>query len=240
MQRITRSQRGVTLVELMVALAVGGIAMAGIYGVYNAQMKAHVTQAAVVDNQQNLRNAVFFLQNAIRMAGFDPSRGVRTSDANYTDANKRLGLLPQTNFSNLCYNLICASGFTNVGTGANSIAFTLDWNGDAGGTGIGVIQKLDTEIVAFRHNAANRTIERYGAESGWREVAENIASLEFTYFDQNGIEITNLSTKAQLDLVRSIQVTVVSLPPRQVTGLAGSKAESRLSALIKLRNAGLS
>jgi prepilin-type N-terminal cleavage/methylation domain-containing protein len=238
MQRITRNHRGVTLVELMVALAVGGIAMAGIYGVYNAQMKAHVTQSAVVDNQQNLRNAIYFIQGSLRMAGFDPSRVVRTSDASRTDANKRLGLLTATNLSNLCTAISCNNPGT-VGTGASAIAFTLDWNGDGSGAGIGVIERLDTEVVAFRHNAANRTIERFGAASGWREVAENIASLEFAYFDQNGLAITNLETKAQLDQVRSVQVTVVSVPPRQVTGAAGNKAESRLSALVKLRNSGL-
>lgn len=238
MRRINRHHRGATLVELMVALAVGGIAMAGIYGVYNAQMKAHATQSAVVDNQQNLRNAIYFIQSSLRMAGFDPSRAVRTSDLSRTDADKRLGLLTTTNFSNLCTALSCNNPGT-VGTGADSIAFTMDWNGDAGGAGVGVIQKLDTEVVAFRYNAANRTIERYGAENGWREVAENIASLDFVYFDQSGIAITNLGTKSQLDQVRSVQVTVVSVPPRQVTGAAGNKEESRLSALVKLRNSGL-
>lgn len=251
---MTLNQRGFSLVELMVAMAIAGFAMAGIYGVYNAQVKMHVTQAVVVDNQQNLRNAMFIIQNAIRMAGYDPSRGCRLLED--TDGKRRLGLFTAANFNTLCGGTAtgspmiggaCASGYLNTGTISDSIAFTLDWNGDVSSppaNTAGFIERLDTEVVAFRLNAASNTLEKYGAASGWTAMADNIDVLTFSYFDQSGIEVlptppATILSQAQLDLVRSIQVTVTAIPPREASGIAGNKAASSLSALVKMRNSGL-
>jgi len=43
------------------------------------------------------------------------------------------------------------------------------------------LEALDSELVAFRLN--NNTIERYGPQTGWKTVAENIESLTFEYLD---------------------------------------------------------
>ncbi len=66
------SQKGFSLLELMVAMAVAGVLMAGIYTFYQNQIKGHVTQQALVDMQQDARVGMYMMTREIRMAGCDP------------------------------------------------------------------------------------------------------------------------------------------------------------------------
>lgn len=63
---------GFTLVEVLIAMVTGLIALGSIYSVYISQMKAHGSQRAHLALQQNLRSAMVILEQEIRMAGFDP------------------------------------------------------------------------------------------------------------------------------------------------------------------------
>jgi len=69
--RGTSYQRGITLIELLVALVICAIAIAGIYQIFIAQSKAYVVQDQVVEIQQNIRNAMEMIVRDLRMAGFD-------------------------------------------------------------------------------------------------------------------------------------------------------------------------
>jgi len=71
MKSLTNYSKGFTLIELMVALALTSIIMAGIMAAYVSQLKAHVTQQTIVEMQQNLRSAMQHMEKEIRMAGYD-------------------------------------------------------------------------------------------------------------------------------------------------------------------------
>ena len=73
MKSATKYSKGFTLIELMVALALTSIIMAGIMAAYISQLKSHVTQQTIVEMQQNLRAGLLMLVNEIRMAGYDPT-----------------------------------------------------------------------------------------------------------------------------------------------------------------------
>jgi len=126
MKVMKRDKRGFTLVELMVTLAISSIALAGMYGVYKAQLMSHVTQNAVVDTQQNLRNTFYIMQRTIRMAGFDPARNLRVEEA--ADGKQRRGI--HGRFKELCEDGrltgACGTGYTNAMSGANAIAFAFN------------------------------------------------------------------------------------------------------------------
>jgi type IV pilus assembly protein PilW len=63
--------RGITLIELLIALVIGGIIVAAIYRVFVAQSKAYVVQDQAVEVQQSVRSAMEILLRDLRMAGFN-------------------------------------------------------------------------------------------------------------------------------------------------------------------------
>jgi type IV pilus assembly protein PilW len=65
--------RGFTLVEILVALAVSGIVLSGIYSTYQSQQRSYILQEEIAQVQQNLRAAMYLLTRELRMAGFNPS-----------------------------------------------------------------------------------------------------------------------------------------------------------------------
>lgn len=228
-------RRGFTLVELMVTLAISSIALAGIYGVYRAQLKSHVTQNAVVDIQQNLRNALYVLQRQIRMAGYDPSLGVRST------APARLGLLANFSAFGSPHDASGAATTIDALTGdGSSIAFTMDTNGDVMDAssppqlvaGAGTIETVDAELVAFRLSGS--TIQKYRpSASGWVTIAENIDSLKFEYLDDNGVK---LMPPVDLTTVRSVRISIGAKKTQDVSVMAEKRSKTFLTATVRIRN----
>jgi type IV pilus assembly protein PilW len=63
--------KGVTLIELLVALVLSALVIGGIYRLFVAQTKAYTVQDQVVEVQQNIRSAMEILLRDLRMAGYD-------------------------------------------------------------------------------------------------------------------------------------------------------------------------
>jgi type IV pilus assembly protein PilW len=70
--------KGITLIELMVALVICGLVVAGIYRVFVAQTKAYTIQDHVVELQQDVRSAMEILLRDVRMAGYDDDNASST------------------------------------------------------------------------------------------------------------------------------------------------------------------
>ena len=62
--------RGVTLIELLIALVISSILIAALYRTFIGQQKTYMVQDQVVDMQQNVRVAINKMMREIRMAGF--------------------------------------------------------------------------------------------------------------------------------------------------------------------------
>ncbi len=67
------SDRGFTIVELLVATALSLLALSMIYLSFQAQQRSYAHQERVAAMQQNLRAALYTMEREIRMAGFDPT-----------------------------------------------------------------------------------------------------------------------------------------------------------------------
>jgi prepilin-type N-terminal cleavage/methylation domain-containing protein len=71
-----KSKEGVTLIELLIAMLISAILVAGIYRTFIHQQKTYATQEQVADMQQNVRVAINRMMREIRMAGFGNVQGV--------------------------------------------------------------------------------------------------------------------------------------------------------------------
>jgi prepilin-type N-terminal cleavage/methylation domain-containing protein len=63
--------KGLTLLELLIALVIFGFTIAGIYRIFVAQSRAYTVQDQVVEVQQSIRSAMEILLRDLRMAGYD-------------------------------------------------------------------------------------------------------------------------------------------------------------------------
>jgi prepilin-type N-terminal cleavage/methylation domain-containing protein len=65
------NRKGVSLIELLIALVIAAIAVAGIFRLFIAQSKAYTVQDQVAEVQQSIRTSMEVLLRDLRMAGFD-------------------------------------------------------------------------------------------------------------------------------------------------------------------------
>ena len=177
-------QRGFTLTELLVVLAMTGIVMAAVYSTYRSQQDSYVVQEQVVEMQQNLRAALFLLGKDLMAAGFNPAKNPNIK-----------GFLPE----------IPDDPSTQTSTSATSLAMTadLDMNGS-------INTDDDTEQLAYQFNGGR--LEKFMYVSGawnWQPVADNIDGVNFVFLDGNGNPL-DPSTATNLPLIRSVQVTVLA------------------------------
>jgi type IV pilus assembly protein PilW len=81
-----KNSAGFSLLEVLIAMAISGMVMTGIYQAYVQQMRVNNTQSQVVDMQQSARVGMYFMERDIRLAGLDPSSladsGIDVASAN--------------------------------------------------------------------------------------------------------------------------------------------------------------
>ena len=65
------NKKGVSLIELLVALVICGIVVAGAYRFFITQTRAYAVQDQVIEAQQDVRLAMEILLRDLRMAGYD-------------------------------------------------------------------------------------------------------------------------------------------------------------------------
>jgi type IV pilus assembly protein PilW len=64
---------GFSLIEILVAMAIGSIAMAAIFLAYQVQVTGKISQENVLDRNQDTRASLELIASDIRMAGCDPT-----------------------------------------------------------------------------------------------------------------------------------------------------------------------
>jgi type IV pilus assembly protein PilW len=224
-----RTQHGLTLIEMLVAMAVGSIVLAGIYGTFIQQQRVYTLQDHIVRMQQNARIGMALMVNEIRMAGFDPTEsggmGIQAGDS--------------VNF-----------------TGPQSIRFTRDTktavspgSSDCLDVPNGQGNDCDEDITYRLYDPdsdGNLTLGRKSVNSiNIQPVIENVTSLDFCYFLASAPNSCDANPDVtELDQIRAVQITLTTQTenpdPKYTNPQNGTGYRTTtLTAVVQIRNLGL-
>ncbi len=166
-----RHQAGFTLVEVLISLSIFLLVLLGIYELFDWNRATYVSSQRKVDVQQNARVALDEIVRQIRMAGYFPE--------NFTTPPA----------SPLLSNPIQI---------ATDVALAIYGDPDGSGASNVFLYCLDGSLVR-RQTGAQGVLASYTCTAG-QILAENVTSLQFTYYDTTNTPIPNPPTPAyQLD-----------------------------------------
>ncbi len=208
-------ERGFTLVELLVAIAISLIVMTGIYQVWRSSQKSYLTQEQGVAMSQNLRASMDFMEKDIRQAGCDPKRtkipGIK--DMGWDTSKIR--------FTSIRFTMDITGGETdgkdNDGDGfidETEENKTPEWyNGNTNDMGEDITYRLDANNNLLRDDhtlppAPPEDLEKMPI------VAENIDAIDFVYLKK---DFTPASL-SEINEIRSVEVTVVARANKKEKG----------------------
>jgi type IV pilus assembly protein PilW len=179
-------QAGFTLVEIMIALFISGLIMAGIFTVYTSQRRTFDIQDQVDEMQLNLRAPLDVMVREIRMAGYDPKG---TAGAGITTAS------------------VGQFGFTSDFNGDGD---TADY-GEIIDYGFSDVAGDDADRDGVPDNGGVLALARRigGATGTYQPIAENIERIEFRYLDFEG-----KATTVAAD-VRTVQISLLARTGRE-------------------------
>ncbi|MDZ7581372.1 MAG: prepilin-type N-terminal cleavage/methylation domain-containing protein [Deltaproteobacteria bacterium] len=184
---------GHTLIELMIAMAIAGLVLVGVYTAFGAQLKTHTGQQLTVEIQQHIRSALTLMQRDIRMAGYDATWRDDNGDGLHDTRNADL-------IDNDCDGRIDAAdtagdeagdqaGF--IAAGAHYLQFRLDRGGDGDfcdsedriGFGFATARDRNRDGIA---DAGAAPLGRSTGGGGLQPLAENFQAIAFGYaFDDD-------------------------------------------------------
>lgn len=230
--RCVRRAGGFTLIELVIAMSIFLVVLLAVYEMFETNRATYMTGTRKVDIQQNARVALDGIGREIRMAGYFPE--------NY-DNNAANDLVnPQP--IQVAQNSGLAIFGDADGSGASNI-FLYCLSGNT------VMRKKTVTGGAVTGPAAAYTC------SAGDTLAENIATLKFTYYDGNNTPIPNpptlpytldaegmgnvppFATTAQRAAVRTIVITIQATESVQGVLIPGQQPQSiTLTSSVRLRN----
>jgi type IV pilus assembly protein PilW len=157
--------KGFTLTELLVSIAIFGVIMGSVSSSFYSQQKTFVAQERTAAMQQNLRASIDLMEREIRMAGYDP-----TGDAG-------------------------AGIHSAAASAIRITMDTTDDTGSGGPDGdTGDVNEDVTYALFDADGDADMDLARTDANGvGNQLLAENIDALNFVYLDKNGAPTANIS-----------------------------------------------
>ncbi len=184
MKNVTWNNRGFTLVEIMIALVVSMVLIAGMYASYRLQQRTQATQDQLVEMQQNLRAAITWLERDIRKAGYDKNQTTRATSCDAGGTGSAV-----------------APGIHTADATTLGFSMDLDTSGDCAGSGENLTYNLYTAVDGIRKLSRQNP--------GTNEaVADNFDAIEYFYTLKDGSQTTTPGS-LQLSDIRSVKISLL-------------------------------
>jgi len=247
-------RRGFTLVELLIAMAVGTVIMAAVYSAMNLALRFSANTDRKVITQQDTRAVLDLMAMEIRMASYNPKMSTSIwSSAIPTTCATVVSVIGAVTPNQLNKGIQFASG--------NTILFEMDIvppvlnaAGDIIGYGNGIIDANGNEYIMYSYNSAEKKITRnvscggnqaiLGGTAPDSNVRNNAPDLPapidlFQYFDRNNLP---LSVPVSIPDIRRILITIVTDTLANDTTQSGTPRPRRMiySTSVIVRNHALS
>ena len=220
------SNQGFTMVELLIVMVVGLLALSAIYSTFLNQHKSYVVQEETAAMHQNIRAAMFYMQREIRMAGCDP---VGTANARIIAANAT-----SVNFTEDVRGDLDGSDSDGATDDPNeNITYALTANNLVRNTGGGnqmVAQNIDALDFVYLDGSSPPNVLNPGGANVPAGSLNQIRSVEITIIARTGRNtLTSKNNNAYFNQ-RGFQI----LAPQN-----DGFSRRRLTAWIKCRNLGI-
>jgi type II secretory pathway pseudopilin PulG len=193
------TQRGITIVELMIAMATGVVVMLALYAATELGQRSSVAVERKVIAQQDGRAALDIMALEIRMASYN--------------CNYAAGIWVEGPSDPNCGNITANQGYKGIQeAGANSITVEMDID-ETSAIGDGT-----NEIIRYNYDIANQRITRStncgGAQAflgptDVRVVNSTVGIPMFRYYDGTGAQIAQANLPLMIPSIRKIDITLV-------------------------------
>ena len=218
-----RYEDGFTLIELMVALAIFGIVLAGIVTMFIQTAKYHTGQEMMVTTSQDLRAAKMLMVQEIREAGLNPTAVAEIGFQLDSDVNS----IHFTRDQCKIVGSDCVDGYDGNTDNFNQNISYYRTDDDCILGAVGAVLPAGVTVPptpgCLRRNTGG----------GGQSVMPNVTNLQFVYLDDANIPIPPPFTISTLEDIRTVEVTLtgqVEDPARVV------EAEQTLTFRILARN----
>ncbi|MBI3620610.1 MAG: prepilin-type N-terminal cleavage/methylation domain-containing protein [Nitrospirae bacterium] len=258
-------RRGLTLIEMMIALLLMSFVMIFIQGVFVTQRKTYVVQEDVSDAQQAVRNSLSLIEQDLRSAGYGIPAGSgtlaisATTNGNPDSLTMNVAQGPTTYLTltpttTTTITVADVTGFaatqsvtilntvsqqalvTGTIVAVNAGAKTLTFANGTIPTTVKLGDLVVSSINVISYSLAGTSLTR--TVDATPEVLTNqIQNLQFRYVLANGTEVDDPSASGDLANILTVRVTLTAQTTRQASRDSfGNPLARQLTTLVRVKN----